>query len=40
MELTLGITTLMREMPDGNENACDETGAIVRKRDIKNPDDA
>lgn len=39
MELTPGIATLMREMPDGYENACYETGAIVRKRDVKNPDD-
>ena len=39
MELTPGIATLMREMPDGYEDACYETGAIVRKRDVKNPDD-
>ena len=39
MELTPGIATLMREMPDGYEEACYDTGAIVRKRDVKNPDD-
>ena len=39
MELTPGIATLMREMPDGYDDACFETGAIVRKRDVKNPDD-
>ena len=39
MEITPGVATLLREMPDGYEQACFETGAIQRKRDIKNPDD-
>ena len=34
-----GIATLLRMMPDGYEEACFSTGAIVRKRDIKSPDD-
>ena len=33
------IATLLRMMPDGYEEACFSTGAIVRKRDIKSPDD-
>ena len=32
-----GIATLLRMMPDGYEEACFSTGAIVRKRDIKSP---
>ncbi len=39
MEWTPGIASIIREMPQGYESACFETGAIVRKRDIKNPDD-
>ena len=39
MEITPGVATLLREMPDGYEQACFETGAIQRKRDIKNPDE-
>lgn len=34
-----GVATLLREMPEGYEQACFDTGAILRKRDIKNPDD-
>ena len=34
-----GIASLLREMPKGYEEACFNTGAIQRKRDIKNPDD-
>ena len=34
-----GIATLLCMMPDGYEEACFSTGAIVRKRDIKSPDD-
>ena len=37
--MTPGIATLLRMMPDGYEEACFSTGAIVRKRDIKSPDD-
>ena len=37
--MTPGIATLLRVMPEGYDNACFETGAIVRKRDIKDPDD-
>lgn len=39
MEWTPGIASIIREMPQGYEDACFDTGAIVRKRDIKNPDD-
>lgn len=39
MEIMPGIASLLREMPKGYEEACFETGAIQRKRDIKNPDD-
>ena len=39
MEITPGVATLLREMPEGYEQACFKTGAIQRKRDIKNPDD-
>ena len=39
MEIMPGVATLLREMPEGYEQACFDTGAIQRKRDIKNPDD-
>ena len=39
MEIMPGIASLLREMPKGYEEACFETGAIQRKRDIKNPND-
>lgn len=39
MDWAPGIASIIREMPSGYEEACFETGAIVRKRDIKNPDD-
>ncbi|XME04312.1 IS4 family transposase [Lachnospiraceae bacterium C1.1] len=39
MDWAPGIASIIREMPEGYEEACFETGAIVRKRDIKNPDD-
>lgn len=39
MSIMPGVATLLREMPEGYEQACFETGAIQRKRDIKNPDD-
>ena len=39
MDWAPGIASIIREMPNGYEEACFETGAIVRKRDIKNPDD-
>jgi len=39
MYMMPGVATLLREMPEGYEQACFETGAIQRKRDIKNPDD-
>ena len=39
MNIMPGVATLIREMPKGYEQACFETGAILRKRDIKNPDD-
>jgi hypothetical protein len=39
MDWAPGIASIIREMPKGYEEACFETGAIVRKRDIKNPDD-
>ena len=39
MYMMPGVATLLREMPEGYEQACFDTGAIQRKRDIKNPDD-
>lgn len=39
MDTMPGIATLLRELPSGYEQACFNTGAILRKRDIKNPDD-
>ena len=39
MDWAPGIASIIREMPNDYEEACFETGAIVRKRDIKNPDD-
>lgn len=39
MSIIPGVATLLREMPEGYEQACFETGAILRKRDIKNPND-
>ena len=39
MEIMPGIASLLREMPKGYEEACFKTGAIQRKRDIKNPND-
>lgn len=35
----IGVSSLIRKMPEGYEKACYETGAIVRKRDIKDPND-
>ena len=35
----IGAASLLRMMPDGYEEACYSTGAIVRKREIKNPND-
>lgn len=35
----MGIGGLMRELPEGYEKACYETGAIERGRGIKTPDD-
>lgn len=35
----IGVSSLLRKMPEGYEKACYETGAIVRKRDIKDPND-
>ena len=39
MEIPQGIGSLMRALPEGYEQACFDTGAIQRKRDIKSPDD-
>ena len=39
MEISQGIADLIRELPQGYEQACFETGAIQRKRDISNPGD-
>ena len=38
MEL-VGAASLLRMMPEGYEEACYATKAIVRNRDIKNPND-
>ena len=35
----IGVASLLRMMPAGYEKACYTTRAIVRKRDIKNPND-
>ena len=35
----IGVSSLIRKMPEGYEKACYDTGAIVRKRDIKDPND-
>lgn len=35
----IGVASLIREMPKGYEAACFETKAIMRKRDIKDPND-
>ncbi|MBR0343084.1 MAG: transposase [Oscillospiraceae bacterium] len=35
----IGAVSLLRNMPEGYEDACYETKAIVRKRDIKDPND-
>ena len=35
----IGVANLFRMMPDGYEDACFSTKAIVRKRDIKDPND-
>lgn len=34
-----GVASLLRLMPEGYEEACFQTGAIVRKRGIKDPND-
>lgn len=39
MKAPQGIGSLIRALPEGYEQACFETGAIQRKRDIKSPDD-
>lgn len=35
----IGVASLLRMMPAGYEDACFSTGAIIRKRDIKDPND-
>lgn len=35
----IGVASLLRVMPTGYEEACFSTGAIIRKRDIKDPND-
>ena len=35
----IGVASLLRMMPAGYEEACFSTGAIIRKRDIKDPND-
>ena len=35
----IGVASLLRVMPAGYEEACFSTGAIIRKRDIKDPND-
>ena len=35
----IGVASLLRRMPEGYESACYATKAIVRKRDIKDPND-
>ena len=35
----IGVASLLRMMPEGYEEACFSTKAIVRKRDIKDPND-
>ena len=35
----IGVASLLRMMPEGYEEACYSTGAIIRKRDIKDPND-
>lgn len=35
----IGATSLLRMMPNGYEEACFDTKAIIRKRDIKDPND-
>ena len=35
----IGVASLLRMMPNGYEDACFSTGAIIRRRDIKDPND-
>ena len=35
----IGVASLLRMMPSGYEDACFSTGAIIRRRDIKDPND-